>query len=151
MTIRGLDPNTKIVKEETGGMHSELDYRLDLILPEAMFRLGKVLKLGADKGYPHPKDNPLAPEIHVNHALGHIFGWLMGDKQGDHLAHAFTRLMMAMEVEDSERIQESINPGDDMDAEVMSPLKSQEEDGMRGGDMDTEYLYVGSKVYRRIK
>lgn len=149
MVIKGLDPEARVVKEKTGGVHSELDYRLDLLLPKAIFRLGKILKLGADKGYPHPADNPLPAMTHVNHALGHVMGWLMKDEQGDHLAHAFCRLMMAMEVENGERIQESINPGDNIGAEFTSPLKSQEEDGMRGGGM--EYIYICSPLSGDIK
>jgi hypothetical protein len=39
-------------------------------------------------------------EDHIDHALQHIFAYLAGDKQDDHLGHAFCRLAMAVETED---------------------------------------------------
>lgn len=82
---------------ENGGKQSRTVYRLDLVDPFAILSLGRVLQRGVKYG----KDNwRLIPaEDHVNHALGHIMGWLGGDKTDDHLANAFCRLMMAIAME----------------------------------------------------
>jgi hypothetical protein len=82
---------------ESGGKQSRTHYRLDLVDPFALLVLGRVLLRGVRYG----EDNwRLIPaKDHVNHALGHIMGWLSGDKTDDHLANAFCRLMMAIAME----------------------------------------------------
>jgi hypothetical protein len=95
-----------VAEEETvsnnqGGKQSKLDYRFDLIDPKAIFALAQVLHEGAQK---YEKDNwrKITTEEHLNHALSHIYAHLAGDKQDNHLSHAFTRLMMAYAVEKGE-------------------------------------------------
>jgi hypothetical protein len=48
----------------------------------------------------HPDDGwrAVPVEAHLDHAWAHLFLWFMGDKSQDHLAHAFTRLFMAVVV-----------------------------------------------------
>jgi hypothetical protein len=58
-----------------------------------------LLKYGSDK-YDEDPDKPnwkgIDSRSHLNHALTHIFAHLKGDKQDDHLVHAFCRLMFAV-------------------------------------------------------
>ena len=78
---------------------TDLDFRLDLIDPNAILRLGKILKTGADRGYGEGWRG-VGPRHHVNHALGHLLLWLADDDEDDHLGSAFARIMMAIGVSD---------------------------------------------------
>lgn len=93
----GLNPDAPIVTNERGGQQSKVDYRFDLLDAGSMFRMAKIMEMGS---HTHKSNNwrKIDASDHINHALGHIWGYMLGDKQGDHLAHAAVRLMMAMAV-----------------------------------------------------
>jgi hypothetical protein len=99
-TIQGV-AEEETVSNDQGGKQSKLEYRFDLIDPKAIFALAQVMHEGAQK---YEKDNwrKISAESHLNHALSHIYAHLAGDKQDNHLSHAFTRLMMAYAVEKGE-------------------------------------------------
>lgn len=68
--------------------------------PNTLIDIAKTMEYGATKGNNgkgYPKDNwRLIPvEDHINHALIHLFAAERGDTQDDHMAHFYTRLMMA--------------------------------------------------------
>jgi hypothetical protein len=71
-------------------------YRFDLLGRQAIFVLGRILAEGAVK-YGDTNWLGIPTEDHLNHALGHVFAHLAGDRTDDHLGHAFTRLFMAVE------------------------------------------------------
>lgn len=100
LRIEGVASDEK-VSNELGGKQSKLDYRFDLIDTKAIFALANVLHTGEQE---YGKDNwrSIDTESHLNHATSHIYAYLAGDKQDDHLSHAFCRLMMAMGVEPNE-------------------------------------------------
>ncbi len=97
------DDGGEIETNEVGGKQSKLDTRCDLLDGRAMLVLARVLKEGADKYEP---DNwrKISEQSHINHALTHLFNYLIGDPDTtdqameDELAHAFCRLMMAVAV-----------------------------------------------------
>lgn len=91
----------EIVVNEIGGRQSKLDYRFDLIDTKAIFKLANVLHTGEVR---YGKDNwrKIDTESHLNHALSHIFAYLAGDTQDQHLSHAMCRLMMSIGVEGNE-------------------------------------------------
>lgn len=64
----------------------------------AIAALGRVMAEGHDT---HPDEGwrSLPVGTHVRHAIQHLDLWNQGDWREDHLAHAFTRLMMAVAVE----------------------------------------------------
>lgn len=95
-TIPGLSPETPIEENENGAKQSKSPYAFEQISPKAIFALAKTLKRGEET---YGKDNwkGISCESHLNHALQHIYGFLAGDTQDEHLAHAFTRLMMAID------------------------------------------------------
>ncbi len=82
---------------ETGGKQSHVPFRFDLLDAHAMFAVAKVLDEGERK---YGKDNwrKISVESHLNHLLMHIFAYMAGDEQDEHLEHALTRAVMAVGV-----------------------------------------------------
>lgn len=83
-----------------GGKQSHIKRDFTLIPPDALAQVARVLHDGAQK---YDKDNwKLIPcDDHINHALNHIYLYLAGNMEEDHLPHAATRLLMALELEDT--------------------------------------------------
>lgn len=97
-SISGVGPDAPITTNASGAKQSATPYRLDLIPPLALLDVAAVLKLGADKyGVDNWRGIPV--EDHLNHALVHIYAFLSGDTQDNHLGHAACRLLMAKEQE----------------------------------------------------
>ncbi len=96
--VKGVGKDAPMVVNEHGGKQSKVEYAFDQLDPQAMFQLAGILQKGAEK---YGRDNwkRITPEEHLNHALQHIFAHLAGDKQDDHLGHAFCRLMFAIVVD----------------------------------------------------
>lgn len=95
--VKGVGADAPVVANKFGGKQSKMEYDFTQLDPLAMFQLAGILKRGADK---YGRDNwkRITTEEHLNHALQHIFAYLAGDRQDDHLGHAFCRLMMAIVV-----------------------------------------------------
>lgn len=93
--LSGLGPDSPIEINEHGGMQSSIPYRCDLLDGKAMLKLAEVLKHGADK-YDPDNWRSITTKEHVNHMLVHVFAWLAGDEQDDHLEHMLCRAMMAV-------------------------------------------------------
>ena len=93
--IKGLGKDAPTITNEQGGRQSHLPYRFDLIDPQAIFTLAEVLYQGAER---HGEDNwrKIPVRDHLNHALAHIYAYMAGDTQDDHLGHAFCRMMFAV-------------------------------------------------------
>ena len=97
-SVPGVGPDVPIVTNEKGGMQSKVERAFHLMDGKAMFRLAGVLHIGAQR---YARDNwrKIDCEDHINHALQHLFAYQAGDRQDDHLGHAFCRLMMACATE----------------------------------------------------
>ena len=97
-TICGVEPDAPIVENENGGKQSDTPYGFHLLPISALFDAAKVAKYGADK-YGETFSNRNYTKIptieHLNHAIQHIYAFLAGDTQDDHLGHAIVRLMFA--------------------------------------------------------
>jgi hypothetical protein len=95
--MQGLGPDAPVTVNEHGGRQSQLPYRFDLIDPKAIFALAEVLDYGARK---HGEENwrRITVREHLNHLLAHVYAYLGGDTQDDHLAHALCRAHMAMAI-----------------------------------------------------
>lgn len=75
---------------------------LELTQPQkdTLESISSVLQYGASRY--KPNNWRLIPqEEHINHALIHIYAFILGDTQDDHIDHALCRLMMAMATEKS--------------------------------------------------
>lgn len=100
--IEGVGPDAAVVTNEVGAKQSATPYRFDLLGRNAIFVIARVLAEGAAK-YGDTNWLGIPTTDHLNHALGHIFAHLAGDRSDDHLGHAFTRLFMAVEMERQSR------------------------------------------------
>ena len=71
---------------------------MDLIDAKAILGLGRVLgeAVRPPKNYGENNWRIEGPRFHLNKAIAHIYAWLAGDRQEEHLLHASARLMMAV-------------------------------------------------------
>jgi hypothetical protein len=93
-----VGPEAEIETNSSGGKQSKIPYRCDLLGGRAMLALSSVLYDGAVK-YEENNWRQIPRKSHINHAMMHLFAYLAGDKQDEHLEHSFCRLMMAIETE----------------------------------------------------
>lgn len=95
--LTGAGPDTPIETNSNGGSQSAIPYRFDLIDAQALAAMAKVLKEGADK-YGENNWRQIPVGDHLNHLLLHVFAYLAGDTQDDHLSHALCRATFALGV-----------------------------------------------------
>lgn len=93
--IDGVGPEAPTVTNENGGKQSKILYRFDLADPIAMFEMCRVLHEGAEK-YGEDNWRNIPVRDHLNHLLIHVYAYLAGDRQDDHLTHALCRAMFAV-------------------------------------------------------
>lgn len=93
--IENIGPDTPIATNEKGGQQSETPYRFDLIDGKAEFVLAGVLGYGATR-YAVNNWRLISLQDHLKHALQHIFAYFAGDRQDDHLGHAYCRIHFAV-------------------------------------------------------
>ena len=87
---------------------TNIPMRCDLLPPYAIMAVANVLKEAVDKygamddatGMTTSAPNWRAIPVndHLNHAMAHILRHLSGDKSEDHLEHAATRLLFAVDI-----------------------------------------------------
>lgn len=105
----GVSPDAPITTNENGGKQSASPYAFELLPPYAMFAAAEVARHGADKygeSFEHRNYKKIDSKSHLNHALAHIYAYLDGDLQDDHLAHALVRLMFAVDMDHEEYLDE---------------------------------------------
>ena len=88
-------PDESIVVNEKGGKQSYVEERCDLLPPYALLEVSRVLATGV-KRYRANNWRKIDEQSHVNHAMRHLLRHMKGD-QGDELAHAACRILMALE------------------------------------------------------
>lgn len=90
-----LGRDSEVEVNPQGGQQSKLDYSFHLLDAPAIMALAEVVNMGAKK---YARDNwrLIDEESHINHALTHLYAYMAGNTQDDHLEHAFCRLMMAL-------------------------------------------------------
>lgn len=97
---------SSIVTEPEGGKHSLVVGAFHLLPAQAIEEVSAVLEYGATRYEPVTLHNSLAANWrkipryqHVRHALAHLFKFLRGNKEENHLVHAACRLLFAIETE----------------------------------------------------
>ena len=101
-TIQGVGPDVPVTTNEYGGKQSETPFGFHLLPASALFEAARVAQYGATKyGETFEERNyTKIPTVeHLNHALQHIYAFIAGDTQDDHLGHALVRLMFAYDVD----------------------------------------------------
>ena len=105
-----MDDTAPVETNEAGGRQSKLYNMFILLAPHAQLALTSILRKGGIK-YEYENWRKISVEEHINHAMNHINNWLMwqvelrtvGEKATrpaeDELAHAYCRLMFAVELE----------------------------------------------------
>ena len=96
--IDGVEPDAPVVVNENGGKQSGTPYGFHLLPPSTLFDAAKVARYGADKygeTFTDRNYTKISTVEHLNHAIQHIYAFLAGDTQDDHLGHAIVRLMFA--------------------------------------------------------
>lgn len=95
--VAGVGREEPTVTNERGARQSRLNYRCDLLPALASLAVSAVLHDGAAK-YGADNWRGIPVRDHLNHALVHVFAFLAGDAQDDHLEHAACRALMALEL-----------------------------------------------------
>lgn len=96
----GLSDDEPISKNESGGIQHERPYRSQALFFKALLAVSGVrYDAVVNKGYQDDNYKLIPKEEHIGRALTHIFAYMAGDKSNDHLAHAATRILMALEME----------------------------------------------------
>jgi hypothetical protein len=97
-----LRADAPLEQTANGAVQSALPILLANIPPEAMFVLGAVLGEGVQKyckdgsGTTDPNMRAIDVRDHLNHVLVHIYQFLGGATDEDHLGHALARLVYAV-------------------------------------------------------
>lgn len=95
--IAGVGPDAPTEVKANGAKQSASPYRIDLLPAKASLHVSQILAEGAKK-YGENNWRGLTVADNVNHALVHFFAYLAGDTSDDHLGHAATRALFALEL-----------------------------------------------------
>ena len=95
--VFGVGKDAPTTVNEAGGKQSDSPYRCDLLPAHAVLAVAAVLKHGADK-YGENNWRKITVADNLNHAMTHIFAYLAGDEQDDHLEHAACRILFALDL-----------------------------------------------------
>ena len=88
---------------EDGGIASDEPYNFDLIDPGAMLAMAKVMWETAQTGRPNNwRKVPI--DVHLNHLMIHVYKFMRGDKDEDHLARVMCRSFMSWSVNNSNHL-----------------------------------------------
>lgn len=102
--IAGVGKEAPMETNEFGGKQSKVEYRFDLVDPKALFAVAKVLKEGFDKYGSDQNWRSIPARDHLNHLLIHVYAYLAGDTQDEHLSHAVCRAIFALGVDIADRV-----------------------------------------------
>lgn len=95
-----MEKQTEMTTNDNGGKQHFRPYRAQALPPKALMAVAHVRWEGKNlHGYDDENYKLIEKEEHIGRALNHIFAYLDGDKSNDHLAHAATRILFALEME----------------------------------------------------
>lgn len=103
--IEGMSEDRDIETNQSGGKQHARPYRSEALPPLAILAVSNVRwKAHEEHGYEDDNYKLIDRREHVGRAITHLFSWLYGDTSNEHLAHAATRVLFALEEELEDRL-----------------------------------------------
>ena len=92
----------------SGAKRTALGARWDLLSPVGLRRAAEAAEEGVKKYGEFNHERGLPVHVYLNHAIGHIYAYLAGDRSEPHLGHAAWNLLFACQ---SEEVYPELNAG----------------------------------------
>lgn len=92
----GVGKDAPLEVNKHGGKQSRCLYRADLLPAHALLAIAAVMKKGCEK-YGEDNWHNITAAENINHAMIHLLALRAGDTSDDHLEHAATRILFALD------------------------------------------------------